>query len=93
MGIDFDVVRGRGPIVLGDLARTLKANTGGWDSWVERFFRNSGGQSCGFSWMSVSEVIFFVCCIFWKFVDSSFPQEKNNITTMFFVSQMVNHQV
>jgi uroporphyrinogen decarboxylase len=24
MGIDFDVVRGRGPIVLGDLARTLK---------------------------------------------------------------------
>ena len=24
MGISFDVVRGRGPIVLGDLARTLE---------------------------------------------------------------------
>ena len=24
MGINFDVVRGRGPIVLGDLARTLE---------------------------------------------------------------------
>lgn len=24
MGIEFDVIRGRGPIVLGDLARTLK---------------------------------------------------------------------
>lgn len=60
MGIDFDVVRGRGPIVLGDLARTLKAT-----------HRGNGGIHMG----GTVGVKWCVCCMF-CYLTYFFPKRR-----------------